>query len=38
VDQLDAAVQQLTAHHGEDDLVADVEVYEKAGKWFLEFP
>jgi hypothetical protein len=38
VDQLDAVVQQLKAHRSEDDLVADVEVYEKAGKWLLEFP
>jgi pimeloyl-ACP methyl ester carboxylesterase len=38
VDQLDAGVQQLKAHRGEEALVADVEVYEKAGKWLLEFP
>lgn len=38
VDRLDAAIQALKARRGEDDLVADVEIYEKAGKWLLEFP
>jgi hypothetical protein len=38
VDRLDAAVRALKARLGDDDLVADVEVYEKAGKWLLEFP
>ena len=38
VNRLDAAVRALKSRHGEDDLVADVEVYAKAGKWLLEFP
>src|SRR5262252_8238841 len=38
VNQLDSIVRLLKAHRGEVDLVADIEVYEKAGKWLLEFP
>jgi hypothetical protein len=38
VNQLDSIVRVLKAHRGEVDLVADIEVYEKAGKWLLEFP
>lgn len=38
VDLLDVAVRELKKRLGEGDLVADVEVYEKAGKWLLEFP
>lgn len=35
---MEEAVRALKARRGEEDLVADVEVYEKAGKWLLEFP
>jgi hypothetical protein len=38
VDRLNEALRGLKARRGEDDVVADVEVYEKAGKWMLEFP
>ena len=38
VDWLEDAVRTLKARRGEDDLVADVEIYEKTGKWPLEFP
>jgi pimeloyl-ACP methyl ester carboxylesterase len=38
IDRLEAAIQSLKAKRGEDPLVADVEVYAKAGKWLLEFP
>ena len=37
-DELDALVQKQKAKHGNDDLVADVEVYVKAGRMLLEFP
>ena len=37
-DELDALVQKLKAKRGSEDLVADVEVYVKAGRMLLEFP
>ncbi len=38
VDTIDSAVQALRARHTDEDLIADVDVYGKAGKWVLEFP
>ncbi len=38
VEKIDAAVRELRAHHKDEDLIADVDVYGKAGKWVLEFP
>ena len=37
-DELGALVRELAAKRGEDDLVTDVAVYEKAGRMLLEFP
>lgn len=37
-DELHAIVTKLKARHLSPDLIADVEVYEKAGQWPLEFP
>lgn len=37
-DELEAIVQKLKAKRGNEDLVADVEVYVKAGRMLLEFP
>ena len=36
--KLDAAINQIKAKRGEDDLMADVEVYSKAGHWLLDYP
>jgi poly(3-hydroxybutyrate) depolymerase len=36
--ELDALVKPMKAKRGEDDLMADVEVYAKAGHWLEEFP
>jgi pimeloyl-ACP methyl ester carboxylesterase len=36
--ELDAAIRQIKAKRGEDDLMADVEVYSKAGHWLLDYP
>jgi pimeloyl-ACP methyl ester carboxylesterase len=38
VDELEAMVIGLKSKHADENLVADVEVYEKAGRWLLEFP
>ena len=38
IDELDAIVQDLQARKVNEDLVADVDIYAKAGKWLLEFP
>ncbi len=37
-DELAAAVRGLRQQRPNEDLLADVEVYEKAGRWLLEFP
>src|SRR5688572_18935871 len=38
LDGLDPLVRALKARRGEDDLMADVEIHSKAGRWLLEFP
>ncbi|MDP9099410.1 MAG: hypothetical protein M3N48_10530, partial [Verrucomicrobiota bacterium] len=38
LNELDAAIKQIKAKRGEDDLMADVEVYSKAGHWLLDYP
>src|ERR1700693_3641691 len=38
LNELDAAIKQIKAKRGEDDLMADVEVYAKAGHWLLDYP
>ena len=38
VEKIDAAVREARAKKINDDLIADVDVYAKAGKWVLEFP
>lgn len=38
VEKIDAAVRELKGRHTDEDLIADVDVYGKAGKWVLEFP
>ena len=38
VEQIDAAVRAARSKHVSEDLIADVDVYAKAGKWVLEFP
>ena len=38
VEKIDAAVRALRSSHASEDLIADVDVYAKAGKWVLEFP
>ena len=38
VDKIDAAVRAARSKHVDEDLIADVDVYAKAGKWVLEFP
>ena len=35
---IDAVVKELRAKKVNEDLIADVDVYAKAGKWLLEFP
>ncbi len=37
-ERIEALVQQLAAHHADPDLVGDVAVYAKAGRFLLEFP
>ncbi len=37
-DELGAMVRELGKKRVNDDLVADVAVYEKAGRWLIEFP
>ena len=36
--ELDAMVNALRAAHANEDLIADVDIYAKAGKWLIEFP
>jgi pimeloyl-ACP methyl ester carboxylesterase len=38
VEKIEAAVRAARAKHADEDLIADVDVYAKAGKWVLEFP
>jgi hypothetical protein len=38
VDELDSFVKEFHAKRVDADLIADVEIYSKAGKWLLEFP
>ncbi|MBI1791897.1 MAG: hypothetical protein HYR60_30590 [Acidobacteria bacterium] len=38
VDQLDALIRALRAGRLEEDLLADIDVYAKSGRWLLEFP
>jgi hypothetical protein len=38
LDELDPLVAALKAKRGEDDLLADVEIHAKGGRWILEFP
>ena len=38
VEKIDAAIRAARARHTNEDLIADVDVYAKAGKWVLEFP
>src|SRR5436305_9858045 len=38
IDELDAMVRSFRAKKLNDDLIADVDIYAKAGKWLLEFP
>jgi hypothetical protein len=38
LDELESLVRRLKARHGEDDVMADVEIHAKAGRWLLEFP
>jgi Prolyl oligopeptidase family len=38
IDQIDAVVKELRGKHVSEDLIADVDIYAKAGKWLLEFP
>jgi pimeloyl-ACP methyl ester carboxylesterase len=38
IDELDAIVKGLRAGKTDIDLIADVDIFAKAGKWLLEFP
>src|SRR5437764_169935 len=38
LNELDAAIKPLKAKRGEDDLMADVDVYSKAGHWLIDYP
>jgi hypothetical protein len=38
IDELDSIVKGLRARKVNEDLIADVDIYAKAGKWLLEFP
>jgi pimeloyl-ACP methyl ester carboxylesterase len=38
LNQLDPLIAALKAKRGEDDLLADVEIHAKGGRWMLEFP
>ena len=38
IDELDSIVKALRAANTNIDLIADVEIFAKAGKWLLEFP
>ena len=37
-ERIEALVQELKSHHADPELVGDVEVYAKAGRFLLEFP
>jgi hypothetical protein len=38
IDELDSIARGLRAKQVNEDLIADVDIYAKAGKWLLEFP
>src|SRR5437016_7767511 len=38
IDELDSIVKGLRSKRVNEDLIADVDIYAKAGKWLLEFP
>jgi pimeloyl-ACP methyl ester carboxylesterase len=38
IDEIDSIVKALRARKTNVDLIADVDIYSKAGKWLLEFP
>ena len=38
IDELDGMVRNLKARRADDDLLADIEIYAKAGRMLLEFP
>ena len=38
VEKIDTGVRAARARHVDEDLIADVDVYAKVGKWVLEFP
>ncbi len=38
IDEIDKIVRELKAKRVNEDLLADVEIYAKAGRWLLEFP
>ncbi|HLX46620.1 MAG TPA: alpha/beta hydrolase-fold protein [Bryobacteraceae bacterium] len=38
VDAIEESVRKARAKHAGDDVVADVEVYARAGRWLLEYP
>jgi pimeloyl-ACP methyl ester carboxylesterase len=38
IEKIEAAVRAARAKHVSEDLIADVDVYAKAGRWVLEFP
>jgi hypothetical protein len=38
IEELDSIVKGLRARKVNEDLIADVDIYAKAGKWLLEFP
>jgi hypothetical protein len=38
VEKIEAAVKIARANRADEDLIADVDVYAKAGRWVLEFP
>jgi pimeloyl-ACP methyl ester carboxylesterase len=38
ISEIDAIVRSLRARKVNDDLIADVDIFAKAGKWLLEFP
>src|SRR5881398_399266 len=38
IGELDSIVKGLRSKRVNEDLIADVDVYAKAGKWLLEFP
>src|SRR6185436_16170740 len=38
IEELDGMVKKLRGQNVNEDLIADVDVFAKAGKWLLEFP